>query len=54
VGCEPADFGDELEGRMGLSEMVQSSIGGAVEMVEALVDRIRSVAKVNDNQFSTR
>lgn len=40
AGCEPADFGDELEGRMGLSETVQSSIGEAVEMVEGLVERI--------------
>jgi hydrogenase maturation protease len=40
VGCEPADFGDELEGRMGLSETVQSSIGAAVEMLEGLVERI--------------
>ncbi len=40
VGCEPADFGDELEGRMGLSETVQSSIEEAVQMVESLVGRI--------------
>jgi len=37
VGCEPADFGDELEGRMGLSETVQSSIDEAVKMIENLV-----------------
>ena len=37
VGCEPADFGDELEGRMGLSEPVQAAIEDAVKMVE---DRI--------------
>ena len=37
VGCEPNDFGDELEGRMGLSDVVQASIGGAVDMVEGLV-----------------
>lgn len=40
VGCEPKDFGDELEGRMGLSETVQSSIGEAVKMVEELIGRI--------------
>ena len=40
VGCEPKDFGDELEGRMGLSEVVQSSIPGAVEMVESVIRRI--------------
>lgn len=37
VGCEPKDFGDELEGRMGLSEIVQASIEGAVDMVEGFV-----------------
>ena len=40
VGCEPVDFGDELEGRMGLSEIVQSSIEEAVKMVENLVGSI--------------
>ena len=40
VGCEPKDFGDELEGRMGLSEIVQSSIEGAAEMVERVVGQI--------------
>jgi hydrogenase maturation protease len=40
VGCEPLDFGDELEGRMGLSETVGSSIEEAVKMVEDLVARI--------------
>jgi hydrogenase maturation protease len=40
VGCEPEDFGDELQGRMGLSLTVQSSVPHAVEMVEALVGRV--------------
>ncbi len=40
VGCEPADFGDELEGRMGLSTIVESSLGEAVRMVEELVASI--------------
>jgi hydrogenase maturation protease len=40
VGCEPQDFGDELEGRMGLSEAVQGSIEAAVQMVEDVVARI--------------
>ena len=40
VGCEPEDFGDELEGRMGLSATVQASIEQAVVMVEDLVGRI--------------
>ncbi len=40
VGCEPRDFGDELEGRMGLSEVVQGVVEEAAEMVEELVARI--------------
>jgi hydrogenase maturation protease len=42
VGCEPLDFGDELEGRMGLSDTVQASVEAACDMVEQLVERIRS------------
>lgn len=46
VGCEPKDFGDELEGRMGLSDIVQSSIEGAVEMVECVVRQISSASNM--------
>jgi hydrogenase maturation protease len=41
VGCEPLDFGDELEGRMGLSEPVSAAIPEAVAMVRELVERLR-------------
>ncbi len=37
VGCEPKDFGDELEGRMGLSAPVQAAITDACDMVERIV-----------------
>jgi hydrogenase maturation protease len=37
VGCEPRDFGDELEGRMGLSAAVQNVVEEASDMVERLV-----------------
>lgn len=33
VGCEPHDFGDELEGRMGLSSPVQAAIEAACNTV---------------------
>jgi hydrogenase maturation protease len=46
VGCEPEDFGDELEGRMGLSATVQASIEGAVVMVEDLVQTILAEAAI--------
>ena len=40
VGCEPHDFGDELEGRMGLSEPVQAVVEDASDMVERLIARV--------------
>jgi hydrogenase maturation protease len=42
VGCEPYDFGDELEGRMGLSASVQAAVEEASNMVEELVAKIRA------------
>jgi hydrogenase maturation protease len=33
VGCEPADFGDELEGRMGLSPPVQTMVEEASNVI---------------------
>jgi hydrogenase maturation protease len=41
VGCEPQDFGDELEGRVGLSTAVQAAVDEACKMVTELVERIR-------------
>lgn len=40
VGCEPQDFGDELEGRMGLSACVEAAIPEAVQMVLDLAARM--------------
>jgi hydrogenase maturation protease len=40
LGCEPHDFGDELEGRMGLSTPVQAVIVEACNMIEEQVGRI--------------
>ena len=42
VGCQPNDFGDELDGRMGLSVPVQAAVEGAADMVEELVKKIAS------------
>jgi hydrogenase maturation protease len=39
VGCEPKDFGDELEGRMELSAIVATSIPEAVNAVLELIAR---------------
>ncbi len=46
VGCEPQDFGDELEGRMGLSPAVQNAVEPASDMVEELVERILAGKRV--------
>jgi hydrogenase maturation protease len=37
IGCEPADFGDELEGRMGLSEPVAGAISEAARRAETMI-----------------
>jgi hydrogenase maturation protease len=49
VGCEPQDFGDELEGRMGLSSPVQAAIAGACDTVLWLAANWPAKAK----QFET-
>jgi hydrogenase maturation protease len=41
VGCEPSDFGDELEGRMGLSEPVAAAIPETIKLLRDLVARLQ-------------
>jgi hydrogenase maturation protease len=45
VGCEPKDFGDELEGRMGLSPPVQAMVEEASNMIEELIKKILAEGK---------
>lgn len=40
VGCEPADFGEELVGRMGLSDVVAGAVPEAARAVVDLIARI--------------
>jgi hydrogenase maturation protease len=40
VGCEPQDFGDEFEGRMGLSSVVAGSVAEGVRAVRDIVASI--------------
>jgi hydrogenase maturation protease len=47
VGCEPQDFGDELEGRMGLSSLVQAAVEEAAKMVLELAERIATSKQVS-------
>ena len=46
VGCEPATFGPEGEGQMGLSAPVAAALDDAVRLVEQLVAQIRAEAVV--------
>jgi hydrogenase maturation protease len=47
VGCEPQDFGDELEGRMGLSAPVQAAVEEAAKIVLELAARIATTKQVS-------
>src|ERR1700733_10763191 len=47
VGCEPQDFGDELEGRMGLSAPVQAAVEAAAKMVVELAERIATTKNIS-------
>jgi hydrogenase maturation protease len=47
LGCEPQDFGDELEGRMGLSAPVQAAVEEAAKMVLELAARIATAKQVS-------
>jgi hydrogenase maturation protease len=47
LGCEPQDFGDELEGRMGLSTPVQAAVEEAAKMVLELAARIATAKQVS-------
>src|SRR5271155_3927321 len=47
VGCEPNDFGDELEGRMGLSSPVQAAVEEAcIKIVELAANQQVSLQTV--------
>jgi hydrogenase maturation protease len=53
LGCEPKDFGDDLEGRMGLSPQVQAVVEQASNMIEELVGRILAESKDRPTQLQT-
>jgi hydrogenase maturation protease len=40
VACEPATFGDEFEGTMGPSAVVESAVDGAAAIVESLIAKV--------------
>jgi hydrogenase maturation protease len=45
VGCEPATFGEDGQGEMGLSEPVEAAVDGAVQLVEKLIGDILNEAQ---------
>ena len=47
LGCEPQDFGDELEGRMGLSAPVQAAVEEAAKMALELAARIATAKQMS-------
>jgi hydrogenase maturation protease len=53
LGCEPHDFGDELEGRMGLSSPVQAAVEEASNMIEKLAARILTKKQDPSTQLQT-
>jgi hydrogenase maturation protease len=53
LGCEPKDFGDELEGRMGLSPQVQAVIEEASNIIEELVEKILAESKDHSIQLQS-
>jgi hydrogenase maturation protease len=53
VGCEPHDFGDELEGRMGLSPPVQAAVEEAARMVMELAARMVTAKDVAGKQTNS-
>lgn len=46
VGCEPQDFGSELEGRMGLSAAVAAAVPESVRMVLHLIEQLMGAGKL--------
>jgi hydrogenase maturation protease len=50
VGCEPKDFGDELEGRMGLSTPVQAVVEEASNMIVELIKKVLAESKDHSMQ----
>jgi hydrogenase maturation protease len=41
VGCEPATFGPENEGLMGLSPLVEEAVDRSVQLIESMIARLR-------------
>jgi hydrogenase maturation protease len=54
IGCEPLDFGDEAEGRMGLSPQIKSAIPEAVSMVRRLLSEIASAPELTGSGSQNR
>lgn len=51
IGCEPADFGDEWEGKMGCTDAVTAAVEVAVGMTARLVEKL-SIASGSEPESS--
>jgi hydrogenase maturation protease len=53
VGCEPKDFGDEFEGRTGLTPQVQAAVEEASNLIAELVAKILADIKAHPVRSKT-
>ena len=42
IGCEPATFGQENEGQMGLSPVVEAAVDRAVDLIESMIAHLHA------------
>jgi hydrogenase maturation protease len=54
VGCEPATFGPEGQGQMGLSAAVQAAVEPALQMLVDLIDELCQEVNQHDNSVNAR
>ena len=51
VGCEPATFGPENEGHMGLSPLVEAAVDRAVDVIEKLIATLHATEAESATQM---
>ena len=51
VGCEPASFGPENEGHMGLSPLVEAAVDRAVDVIEKLIATLHATEAESATQM---
>jgi len=51
LGCEPASFGPDAQGQIGLSQALQAALEPAVAMAEELIGRLLREVEINGTQI---